>query len=142
MGTATQWQDLYKYAFNYLTKTKGLNNLIWIAPLCGRPDPGYDPGASYIDLGGADTYQPAGDYQPLTTLFQQTESTFPNMMVALHECGPIPDPAQLKSSATKWLFFNVWSGTYATPAYNPTAHLQAVYSNDYVINRDRLPSFK
>lgn len=85
----------------------------------------------------------AGDYEPLTNLFNQTVSTFPNMPVALHECGSIPDPAQLKSSNTKWLFFNVWSGTYITSQqYNPTAHLQAVYSNEYVITRDRLPSFK
>jgi hypothetical protein len=64
------------------------------------------------------------------------------MMVALHECASIPDPDQLKSSATKWLFFNVWSGTFITPMYNSAAHLQSIYSNEYVITRDRLPSFR
>jgi Glycosyl hydrolase family 26 len=141
-GTSAQWQQLFKYAFNYLTATKGLDNVLWIAPLCGSPDAAYNPGSQYIDLGGADTYQAAGDYQPLTNLFQQTETAFPNMMVALHECGPIPDPAQLKSSSTKWLFFNVWATPYFTPQYNPVAHLQSVYGNEYVISRDRLPSFK
>jgi Glycosyl hydrolase family 26 len=143
MGTSAQWQDLFKYAFNYLTATKGLNNVIWIAPLCGSPDSAYNPGSKYIDLGGADDYVTAGDYEPLTNLFNQTVSTFPNMMVALHECGSIPDPDQLKSSSTKWLFFNVWSGNFiTTQQYNPTSHLQAVYSSDYVITRDELPSFK
>jgi hypothetical protein len=143
MGTSAQWQQLFKYAFNYLTATKGLNNVLWIAPLCGSPDPAYNPGSKYIDFGGADDYVSSGtDYEPLTNLFQQTEATFPNMMVALHECGPIPDPDQLKSSATKWLFFNVWSGEYMTPKWNTTAHVKAVYTNDYVITRDELPSFK
>ncbi len=142
MGTSTQWQSLFKYAFNYLTATKGLNNVLWIAPLCGSPDPAYNPGANFIDFGGADNYLAPGDYQPMTSLFQQTQNVFPNMMVALHECASIPDPDQLKSTGTKWLFFNVWSGTFISSLYNSTAHLQAVYSNEYVITRDRLPSFR
>jgi hypothetical protein len=142
MGSSAQWQELFKYAFNYLTGTKGLDNVLWLAPLCGSPDAAYNPGSQYIDFGGADTYVTAGDYEPLTSLFQSTEKAFPNMMVALHECGSIPDPTQLKSTGTKWLFFNVWASPYFNAPYNPAAHLQAVYSNEYVITRDRLPSFK
>jgi mannan endo-1,4-beta-mannosidase len=84
----------------------------------------------------------ASDTEPLTALFRQTENAFPNMMVALHECGTIPDPAQLKTTGTKWLFFNVWASPYFNAPYNTTAHLQSVYSNPYVITRDKLPSFK
>jgi hypothetical protein len=142
MGTSAQWQELFKYAFRYLTATKGLDNVLWLAPLCGSPDPAYNPGSQYIDFGGADTYVAAGDYEPLTSLFQSTENTFPGMLVALHECGSIPDPTQLKSTGTKWLFFNVWASPYFDAPYNPTSHLQAVYSNEYVITRDQLPSFQ
>jgi len=142
MGTAAQWQSLFKYAFNYLTATKGLNNVLWMAPLCQHPTADYNPGAQYIDLGGADNYVQAGDTQPMTSMFQQAQTAFPNMMVALHECGTIPDPDQLKSTGTKWLLFNVWANPYFNAPYNTTAHLQAVYSNSYVITRDKLPSFK
>jgi beta-mannanase len=142
MGTSAQWQSLFQYAFKYLTATKGLNNVLWIAPLCGSPSAAYNPGAQYIDMGGADTYVTAGDVQPLTSMFTATQNTFPNMMVALHECGTIPDPVQLKSTGTKWLFFNVWANPYFNAPYNTAAHLQAVYSNPYVITRDKLPSFK
>jgi hypothetical protein len=142
MGTSAQWQSLFKYAFNYLTATKGLNNVLWIAPLCGSPSAAYNPGAQYIDFGGADTYVTAGDTQPLTSLFTQTQNAFPNMMVALHECGTIPDPDQLRSTGAKWLFFNVWASPFFNSPYNTTAHLQAVYSNSYVITRDKLPSFQ
>ncbi|MGD0674454.1 MAG: glycosyl hydrolase [Polyangiaceae bacterium] len=142
MGTSEQWQELFKYAFNYLTATKGLNNVLWFAPLCGSPSAAYNPGSSYIDFGGADDYVAAGDTEPLTSLFEKTESSFPNMMVALHECGTIPDPTQLQSTGTKWLFFNVWASPYFDAPYNTTAHLQEVYSNPYVITRDKLPSFK
>jgi hypothetical protein len=143
MGTSAQWQSLFKYAFNYLTATKGLNNVLWLAPLCGQgPSSAYNPGPQYIDFGGSDIYKSAGDVEPLTSMFQQTETAFPNMMVALHECGTIPDPVQLKSTATKWLLFNVWANPYFNAPYNTTAHLQAVYSDSYVITRDKLPSFK
>jgi hypothetical protein len=142
MGTSQQWQELFKYAFTYLTGTKGLDNVLWLAPLCGSPGPAYDPGSTYIDLGGADDYVAAGDAEPLTSLFQSTESTFPNMMVALHECATIPDPAQLQSTGTKWLFFNVWAAPYFSAPWNTPAHLQSVYSNPYVITRDKLPSFR
>ncbi|MGA9655834.1 MAG: glycosyl hydrolase, partial [Polyangia bacterium] len=142
MGTSAQWQSLFKYAFDYLTATKGLNNVLFLAPLCQHPTTAYNPGAQYIDFGGADDYVAAGDTEPLTSLFQQTETAFPNMMVALHECGTIPDPDQLQSTGTKWLFFNVWASPYFNAPYNTTAHLQEVYSNTYVITRDKLPSFK
>jgi hypothetical protein len=142
MGTSEQWQELFKYAFTYLTATKGLDNVLWLAPLCGSPSSAYDPGPQYIDFGGADDYVAAGDYEPLTSLFQSTENAFPNMMVALHECGSIPDPVQLKATGTKWLFFNVWASPYFDAPYNPAAHLQEVYTNPYVITRTDLPSFQ
>ena len=49
MGTSAQWQSLFKYAFNYLTATKGLNNVLFLAPLCQHPTADYNPGAQYID---------------------------------------------------------------------------------------------
>ena len=142
MGTSAQWQSLFKYAFNYLTATKGLNNVLFLAPLCQYPTAAYNPGAQYIDFGGADNYVKAGDTQPMTSIFQAAQTAFPNMMIALHECGTIPDPDQLKSTGTKWLFFNVWANPFFTAPNNTTAHLQEVYSNPYVITRDKLPSFK
>jgi beta-mannanase len=142
MGSSTQWQSLFQYAFQYLTATKGLDNVLWVAPLCGNPSAAFNPGTAYIDFGGADDYVAAGDYEPLTSLFQKTQATFPNMMIALHENASIPDPDQLKATGTKWLFFNVWASPYFKAPFNTTAHLQAVYSNPYVITRDKLPSFK
>src|SRR4051812_15296586 len=70
-GSSTDWQNL-RYAFNYLTATEGLKNTLWIAPLCGSPTSAYNPGAKYIDLGGADTYAKAGDFGPLNSLFKAT----------------------------------------------------------------------
>ena len=83
MGTSDQYKSLYKYAFNYLTGTKALNNLLWVVPMCGNPDPAFDPGAQFSDFGGADTY--VTDTGPLTSLANQTVSSFPNRAPMLHE---------------------------------------------------------
>jgi hypothetical protein len=63
------------------------------------------------------------------------------MPIALHECGPIPDPAQLQSTSTKWVLFNVWTSPYYQSPSNSVAHLQAVYASDYVITLDEMPGF-
>ena len=140
MGTSDQYKSLYTYAFNYLTATKGLDNLLWIVPLCGSPDPAYDPGKQYSDFGGADTY--VTDTGPLTSMFNQTVSSFPGRPAMLHECGKIPDPDQLKSSNTKWLLFNLWSNPFFHEDHNSAAWIKQVYTSDYVITADELPSFK
>ncbi len=75
MGTSDQYKSLYKCAFDYLTATKGLKNLLWVVPPVRQSDPAYDPGKQYSDFGGADTY--VTDTGPLTSIFNQTVSSFP-----------------------------------------------------------------
>ena len=140
MGSSDQYKSLYKYAFHYLTATKGLTNLLWIVPQCGSPAPSYDPGKQYSDFGGADTYVTGTG--PLTSIFSQTVSSFPGRPAMLHECGKIPDPDQLRSSNTKWLLFNLWSNPYFHADHNSAAWIKQVCTSDYVVTADELPSFK
>ena len=142
MGTADQYLRLYKYAFNYLTGTKGLKNTIWMVPLCGSPDTTYNPGKGYVDLGGSDTYAAAGNYGPLTDQFNRTVTAFPGLPIALHENGPIPDPDQMKSAGAKWLLFNTWCDNFPKAPSNSVEHLKAVYTHDYVITLDEMPNLK
>jgi len=132
---------LWRYTFNYMTATKGLRNIIWLVPLCGSPTPAFNPGKEFTDLGGADSYVGDGNYDALNGLFNRTVAAFPDMPIALHECGPIPDPAALQATATKWLMFNVWTDNYPRPPSNSVDHLNAVYNSEYVLTRDELPAF-
>jgi mannan endo-1,4-beta-mannosidase len=48
---------LWKQMFTYFTKTKGLNNLLWVfAPNYGSNVTKYYPGAEYVDIVGMDAY--------------------------------------------------------------------------------------
>lgn len=141
MEGGAQFVRVYKYAFNYLTATKGLKNMIWLMPYDGSPDGSFYPGKSLVDLGGADTYAGDGNYDPLNSLYKKCVAIFGSSMpIALHECGPVPDPAQLMSTGTKWLFFNVWTAPYYQSPSNSVSHLQSVYTSSYVITRDEMPA--
>ena len=140
MEGGAQYVRVYKYAFNYLTATRGLKNMIWLLPFDGSPDASFYPGKSMVDLGGADTYAGDGSYDPQNALYKKCVTVFgPTMPIALHECGPIPDPTQLMSTGTKWVFFNVWTAPYYQSPSNSVSHLQAVYTSNYVITRDEMP---
>jgi beta-mannanase len=137
-----QYVRLWKYAFNYITSTKGIKNVLWLLPYDGSPQASFDPGDGYLDLVGADNYNSADDYDPMNSLFKATAaiagSTIP---VALHENGPIPDPDQLQLTNTRWLWFNTWTAPYPENDTSVT-ELKKVYSSSYVITRDEMPSLK
>ena len=141
MEGGAQYVRVYKYAFNYLTATKGLTNMIWLLPYDGSPDASFYPGKSLVDLGGADTYAGDGNYDPQNALYKKCVAVFGSTMpIALHECGPIPDPTQLMTTGTKWLFFNVWTAPYYQSPSNSVSHLQSVYTSSYVVTRDEMPA--
>ena len=140
--TGAQYVRLWEYAFNYITNTKGMKGILWLLPYDGTPQASFYPGAKYVDLAGADNYNKAYDYSPMTSIFNATRAiagtTTP---IALHENGPIPDPDQLQSTKTNWLFFNTWTAPYPENDTSVT-QLQKVYSSTYVITRDEMPSLK
>jgi hypothetical protein len=140
MEGGAQYVRVYDYAFNYLTVTKGLRNMIWLLPYDGNPDASFYPGKSVVDIGGADIYAGDGNYDPQNALYKKCVAVFgASMPIALHECGPIPDPTQLMTTGTHWLFFNVWTAPYYQSPSNSVSHLQSVYTSSYVVTRDEMP---
>ncbi len=142
MQGGAEYVRLWKYAFNYLTVTKGLKNLLWLMPYDGSPDASFYPGKDFVDLGGADDYAGDGNYDPLHSLYAKSVAIFgASMPIALHECGPIPDPTLLQSTSTRWVLFSVWTDNYPKPPSNSVDHLKAVYTSDYVVTKDEMPKW-
>jgi beta-mannanase len=137
-----QYVRLWKYMFAYMTATKGLTNLLWLMPFYGTPDASFYPGNEYVDIGGADNYNAAYDYSPMTSIYDACVNVFGSTMpIALHECGPVPDPDQLQASKANWVFFNVWTDPYEKDD-TTAAELQKVYSSAYVVTRDKMPNLR
>jgi hypothetical protein len=136
----SQYVRLWKFQFDYFTKTKGVHNLVWLHPYNGSPNASFYPGKAYVDVGGADTY--VTDHGPLSTLFNATRNIVGTTIpIALHENGAIPDPNQLQSTGTRWVLFNTWNSSWLTDR-NDVSFLNMVYNHSYVITRDELPSLK
>lgn len=142
MEGGAQYVRVWKYAFDYLTRVKGLHNMIWMLPYNGSPNASFYPGKAWVDIGGADTYAGDGKYDPQSGLYKACAAIFgASMPIGLHECGPIPDPVQLQSTGSKWVLFNVWTAPFYQAPSNSVAHLQAVYGSDYVVTRDEMGGF-
>lgn len=139
MEGGSQYQRLWRYTYDYMTRTKGLHNLVWLMPYNDYPNSAFNPGKAYYDLGGADTY--ARDHGPLTAMFDSAGGVFGSPVpIALHENGRIPDPSQLQSSTAKWVLFNTWHSSFVSDtSINPVSTFQSVYAHPYVITRDEVP---
>jgi hypothetical protein len=139
-GTPAQFKQLWQYMFDYLTTTKGLTNLVWLAPSSGTVSADWYPAKQYYDIAGPDTYD-AG--QPFASLYSQAQaivgSTVP---IPLHETGKIPQPSQMFPSAAPWLLFNIWAGYETDTSQNTLQSIKDAYSSPYLITRDELPNLK
>ncbi len=144
-GTGDQFKQLWQLAFNYLTKTKGIHNVIWLCPFSGSPSAAYFPGKDWVDLSGPDEYANANS-QPFTSNYTAARTAVGNSIpMPLHETGAVPQPASMFPSTAPWLLWNIWC-TYENAAqngvtYNTVASLKMAYSSSYTITRDLLPKF-
>jgi Glycosyl hydrolase family 26 len=141
-----QFVNLWKYAFNYLTATKGLTNIIWLMPFSGSPNSAYYAGKAFVDIGGPDEYT-----KPTNLLTFNSSGNYPSasgifgtaMPITLHETGAALQPDSMFPAATApWIMWNVWAGYQTMTAYNTVASMKAAYASKYTITRDLIPSLK
>jgi beta-mannanase len=134
-GTGAQYVALWKYAFNYLTTTKGLNNIIWLMPFSGlsgvtAPIAPYFPGKAMVDLSGP-------DYQDQTATFNDVKTVVGTTMpIPLHESNAVNPAAWFPASP--FVLWNVWAG-YETMA---AATVKAGMTDSHTITRDLVPNLK
>jgi beta-mannanase len=137
-----QYVRLWKYAFDRIVNVKGVRNAIWLLGFDGAPTTAFNPGKDFVDIGGADNYNASGNYSPMTSIFTAARTVFGTTMpIALHECGPVPDPDMLQATKTDWLFFNIWTQPYPQ-TFSTVAELQKVYTSSYVVTRDEMPNLR
>lgn len=132
-------KQLYRLMYDRLTNVHELNNLIWV---WNSPSEEWYPGDDVVDINSQDIYNPAGDYSPSISKYEQSVSVVNDKkLVALPENGPIPDPDLLQAYHARWSWFSTWEGDFIKDGVTNTAeHLQKVFNHDYVITRDELPA--
>ena len=131
------FKRLWKTMFDYFTKDRGLNNLLWVLGFCGNPKATYKVEAGTYDIIGGDTYGGTG---PWANLYNSVKSIRGEsaMPICLHECGTPPDPAQCQSQNAMWSWFMVWDSFIQKV---DTTLLKTVYTSDLVLTLDKLPKW-
>ena len=135
--------ELWKIMFDRMVNYHGLNNLIWIWTVQGN-DPDWYPGDEYVDIVGADIYPENDVHSSQIVRFNKVKEIVNNKkMVALTECGGIPDPDLMFEKGDTWLWFMPWYREHTRDdKHNGAQFWRTVMNNPYVITRDQMPDLK
>lgn len=148
---AETYKALWQYMFNYL-EDNGINNLIWVWTTQTN-DADFYPGDEYVDIIGRDIYNNL-DSQEISEQFELIQSTYPNKIITLSECGSVANMSDQWSSGARWSWFMPWYDYDRTNDVNEAdfaetdhEHANAAWWSDamsqqYVISRDEMPDLK
>ena len=132
-GTA----KLYRYTHDYMTRVKGLSNLVWVWDMqdMTRDFEDYNPGDEYWDVFAFDIYE---------TGFEQSwyEYILPivgDKPMAIGECARLPNE-ELLAAQPRWIYFMPWAELVKKA--NTNEEIKSVYNNPRVITRDEMPGWK
>ncbi|MDN5296867.1 MAG: mannan endo,4-beta-mannosidase [Bacteroidota bacterium] len=140
---AAPFKSLWKLMFERMTHYHHLDNLIWVWTSEGN-DPDWYPGDEYVDIVGRDLYPTTNVHDSQLTEFNKVKAIISNRkMIALSECGGIPDPDLMFQKGDTWLWFMPWYGSHTRDdSHNGAAYLRTVMNNSHVITRDKMPDLK
>jgi mannan endo-1,4-beta-mannosidase len=159
MGTAGEYIELWRMEFDYLTRVRGLHNLLFVwAPNAesGRYAD-YYPGDQYVDVAALDIYQPLNGvplpkvdgYDQLTTIIAGRKP------FGLAEYGPLdPDTttfapqdyyqliAGIKQNMPKTTFWAshwyIWSLGLANPPSGHHLHIPELFADPWVVHEGEI----
>ena len=140
---APPFKSLWKLMFERMTNYHHLDNLIWVWTSEGN-DPDWYPGDEYVDIVGRDLYPKTNIHDSQLTEFNKVKALVSSRkMIALTECGGIPDPNLMFEKGDTWLWFMPWYGSYTRDdSQNGAAYWRTVMNNSHVITRDEMPDLK
>lgn len=132
---------LYALLYDRLTNYHGINNLIWI---WNSESSSWYPGNSAVDIVSTDIYPSAGDHSVQQSHYNTLKSLCGDTkIIALTECGVIPDPAAMVSSGVQWAWWVVWNGAYINDGnYNSRSFLTSTYNANSVLTLDEITGWK
>jgi mannan endo-1,4-beta-mannosidase len=136
---------LWKLMFDRLVKHHGLNNLIWVWTTDAADEAiNWYPGDSYVDILGMDIYPGENQHGSQSVAFNKVRELFGGRkIIALSECGSVPDPALMLEYGDMWSWFMPWNGSLnRSDAHNGAEWWRKYFSYDFVLTRDKMPNLK
>ena len=128
--------------YDRMVNFHGLKNLIWV--WTREPnDQAWYPGDQYVDIIGRDIYK-TGDHTSQIAEFNALNALYgKKKMIAITECGSIPDVDNLIQDGAAWSWFMTWYGDYVRDDKNNSLNLwKKMLGSSYVITQDKMTSLK
>lgn len=136
-GTRKLWQQMH----DYMTKEKGLTNLIWVWDIqdfetLAQDAVAYNPGSKYWDIAALDIYDDKSGFskQKYDIMVGISEGK----PIAIGECQRYPTP-EILASQPRWTFIMGWSELVYT--HNTTEDLKRLLAAPNVISLDEMPGW-
>ena len=139
--------QVWRQMFDYLTNTKGLDNLLWVySPNHGPKTAAYYPGDAYVDLVGLDAYTDLIDPKHIQGYDEIARLPKPFGFTEYGPHGPKDPPGNydyrrfisgLVAHFPRTTFFMSWNAKWS-PAHNQEA--KAFYDHPWMVNREDLAS--
>jgi mannan endo-1,4-beta-mannosidase len=154
---------LYRLMYERFTTLHHLDNLIWV---WNSDKPDWYPGDACVDIISVDVYLKEKSDRGLKPEYEAVKKLSPQKIIALAECGYIPNPAKMVSEDALWSWFMVWGGPFVFaeewefpkggPAFpvpegsppppkvwgSSIAELREYYRSPHVITLEDLPAHK
>jgi hypothetical protein len=132
---------LYRMLHDYMVKTRGLTNLIWIWDVqdfgsLAKDVVQFDPGRAYWDIAALDVYDKSGYTQEKYDVMVKAAGDRP---IAIGECQRLPT-ADLLRAQPRWTFFMGWSELEFS--HNTAAEIRALHTADNIVTLDKMPGWK
>lgn len=131
--------------YDRLVNYHKLNNLIWVWTSDAANDAKtWYPGDNYVDIIGMDIYAGANQHKSQYYPFDRVkEMSKGRKMIALSECGSIPEINKMFSYGDIWSWYMPWNGDYTRlDTYNGVNFIKSLFQNINVITRDEMPNLK
>jgi mannan endo-1,4-beta-mannosidase len=148
---AAPCKKLFQVMFDRMVNHHGLKNLIWVwtrepdedDKLPGPDDDDWYPGDAYVDIVGRDIYKD-GDHSSHIEEFKTLNGFYGGKkMIAMTECGSMPDVDNLVKDGAGWLWFMPWYGKYTRESqYNSLTLWKKMFAHSYVVTLDEMPNLK
>lgn len=148
----TQFKNVWIYVYNYLTKTKGLHNILFVYCPNATLDSTYYPGTSYVDIVAVDIYGAGKNITGPIAGYSSLSTTFNNKPFGLGEWGPCAPSGCTSPTDVSWLigalktympnttFWVNWSMSFALAANSGSSVVNtgatALLTDPWVITRD------
>jgi hypothetical protein len=110
--------------------------------LIGYSTSNYGAKVCNVDIVAMDIYPGENQHSSQYYEFNRVKEKFEGRkIIALSECGSVPDPVQMKQYGDVWSWFMPWNGDFTrADKHNGAAWWNKFFSYSYVITRDKMPN--